>query len=99
MLHHLLFFTCVFSFFILLKAFLIVLHFINSLFKRKSVQTLKQMSITRTKISYFSFSFKLNEKKKVLLKNMVWTGGLQETFCWRGLMFNRGLEIFQKRGA
>ena len=57
------------------------------------------MSIKISKISYFSFSFKLNEKK-VPLKNMVWRGGLQENFAGMGeLIFNRGLEIFQKRGA
>ena len=28
--------------------------------------------------NYFSFTFKLNEKKKETLKNMIWRGGLQE---------------------
>ena len=57
------------------------------------------MSIKIPKISYFSFAFKLNQKNKVPLKNIVWRGGLQEKFGWRreGLMFNRGLKIFEKR--
>ena len=46
--------------------------FIDSLFKRKSVLKLMQVSIKVFKITYFSFSFKLKEKKKVPLKNMVW---------------------------
>ena len=58
------------------------------------------MDIKISKISYFSFIFKLNEKRKVPLKNMVCRGGLQETFCLRSsLMFNRELEIFQKRAG
>ena len=40
--------------------------------------------------------FKLNKKKKVPLKNMVWGGGVTRKFCWSrgggGLMFNKGLE-------
>ena len=56
----------------------IVLYLINSLFKRKNVQKLTQVSIKISKISYFSFSFKLNEKKKVALKNVVWKGKLQK---------------------
>ena len=47
-------------------------YFIDSLFKRKSVLKLMQVSIKVFKITYFSFSFKLKEKKKVPLKNMVW---------------------------
>ena len=34
------------------------------------------MNIKKSKISNFSFRFKLNDKEKVPLKNMVWTGGL-----------------------
>ena len=50
------------------------------------------MSIKICKINYFSFSFKLNEKKKV-------SWGIQETFGLRGdLIFIRVLEIFQKKG-
>ena len=42
------------------------------------------MSINLSKISYFYFSFKMNEKKEPL-KNMVWRGGLQKNICWRGI--------------
>ena len=41
------------------------------------------MSIKTSKISCFSFSFKLNGKKKVLLKNMVWMG-VTKTFLLEG---------------
>ena len=47
------------------------------------------MSITISKISFFSSGFKPNEKKKVPLKNMVERGGLQENFYWRGFIFDR----------
>ena len=52
------------DYFVLLKAFLIVFYFINSLFKRKSVQKLTEVSIKISKISFF-YSFKLNGKKNV----------------------------------
>ena len=42
---------------------------------RKTVWNLTQVSIIIFKTSYFSFTFKLNEKTKVLLKNMVGKGG------------------------
>ena len=60
------------------------------------------MSIKISKISYFSFTFKLNEKKKLLLKKLVWWGELQGNFCWRGdLIFNRrgGWKSFRKIGG
>ena len=48
------------------------------------------MSIKISKISSFSFSFKLNEEKKMLLKKLIWRWGLQENSCWRGgLIVNR----------
>ena len=51
------------------------------------------MRIEIYNISYFSFSFKLNENKKVQLKKFgLEIGGLQENFYWRG-----GFEIFQKK--
>ena len=56
------------AYFVLLKVFLIVFYFINSLFKRKSEYKLTQVSIEISKTSYFYFSFKLNEKKKVPLR-------------------------------
>ena len=51
------------------------------------------MRIEIYNISYFSFSFQLNENKKVQLKKFgLEIGGLQENFYWRG-----GFEIFQKK--
>lgn len=50
------------------------------------------MSIKISKISSFSFSFKLNEEKKMLLKKLIWRWGLQENSCWRGgLIVNRAI--------
>ena len=46
----------------------ISLYYIDSLFKRKVVWKLIQMRNKISRISYFCFSFKLNEKKTVLLK-------------------------------
>ena len=47
------------------------------------------MSIKISKISSFSFSFKLNEEKK-MFKILIWRWGLQENSCWRGgLIVNR----------
>ena len=42
------------------------------------------MSIKISKMSYFSFSVKLNEKKETL--SMVWRGGLIESFRWKILV-------------
>ena len=57
-----------------------------------------QVSINISKISYFSSSSKLNEREKVLLKNMVWTGGLEKKFYWtKGLIFNRGTGNISKK--
>ena len=42
----------------------------------------------------------MNEKKKVPLKTWFEDGWFQENFSWRGdLIFNRGLEILQKKGG
>ena len=82
-----------------LKIFLILFYFINSLFKRKSVEKLTQVNIKVSKISYYSFNFKLNEKKKVPLKTWVGEGKLNENFCWRGLMFNRKVGNISKNGG
>ena len=61
------------------------------------------MSFKIFKIDHFSITFKLNEKKEVLLKkNRLERGlGLHENVCLKGgLVFNRGIEnIFKKRGA
>ena len=46
----------------------------NEWVKRKLMYKSKQVSIKISKISKFSFTFKLNEKKKVPLK-MIWSGG------------------------
>ena len=51
------------AYFVLLKVFLIVFYFDDRLFKRKSVE-----KSTQVNISYFSFSFTLNENKKKPLK-------------------------------
>ena len=51
---------------------------------------LTQVRITRFKISYFTFTFKLNEKKKTPLKNMAWREGVtRKVLLEEGLMFNR----------
>ena len=81
--------NCYFSFtflayFVLVEYFLIVSYFINRLFKRISVLKLTQVSIKISKIDYFSFTFKINEKKKVLLKNFgLEKGGYKKTFAGR----------------
>ena len=67
MLYHLLLFTCIFNLFYFIK-FFIVFYFINTLFKGRKAQKLRQASIKIFKTSYFYFTFKLNEKNKVLLK-------------------------------
>ena len=69
-----------------IKSFLIVLYLINSLFKRKSIYKLTKESIKIFKVSYFSFSFKLNEKKRVSLK--IWFGdeGYKKLFAEWGFL-------------
>ena len=59
------------------------------------------MSIKISKISYFSFNFKFSEKKVLLKKYGLGKGegGYKKIFARRGLIFNRGLEIFQKKGT
>ena len=71
MLYHLLSFTHVYSFFdfIQLKVSFMVSYFIKSSFKRESVWKLTQLSIKKSKISNFSVTFKLNNDKKMPLKN------------------------------
>ena len=71
MLYHLLPFTHVYSFFdfIQLKVSFMVSYFIKSSFKRESVWKLTQLTIKKSKISNFSFTFKLNNNKKMPLKN------------------------------
>ena len=59
------FFAYDISLFIFFQSLLIVFHFINSLCKR-NVYT--QVSIKISEVNYFSFSSKLNEKKKVSLE-------------------------------
>ena len=41
------------------------------------------MRIKRSRISYFSFSFKLNEKKESIVKKYGLARGLQKNVCWR----------------
>ena len=97
------------AYFVLLKVFLVVIYFINNLFKFKSVYELTQVSIKISKISYFSFSFQLNEKKKPLKKYDLQRGrgrgraggrGLQESFCWREVWYlmGEGWKYFRKVG-
>ena len=86
--------TCYFS----LTFLFLVSYFIYSLFKRKGLQKLTQVSIIISKMSYFSFTFTLNGKKKVLFKSMIWRGGVTRKYFWRGggLFLIELLEIFQK---
>ena len=79
--------------------FVMVFYFIKSLSKSKSVQKLIKESIKMSKVSYFSVSFKLNKKNKVPLKYMICRGEVTRNFLLEeGLIFNRGLEIIQKKG-
>ena len=57
-----------------------------------------QVSIEISKMIHFSFTFKLNEKRKVLLKNIIWRGMLQGNICWRGEVRSliEVFKIFQK---
>ena len=84
-------------YFVLLKVqkFLKITFF--SLSKRKSVKKLTQLSTKISKFSYFSFTFKLNGKKKMPLKNIVWRRELQEKFCWRRDLIWGELKIIQQK--
>ena len=58
------------------------------------------MSIKIFKIRYFSFTFKLNEKNKVLLKIWFGEGGYKKIVVGEGVWcFISGLEMFQKKGG
>ena len=97
---YLCFFTLTYIF--SLKVFLVVFYFINSFFERKNVQMLAQASIKISKISYFSsYSFKLNEKKKVPFKKYtVWRKGeFTITFLleWKIWSLIGGLKYSKKR--
>ena len=59
---------------------MLLFYFINSLFKRKSVLNLTQVSIKISKISCFI----LNEKKKVSLKMWFGEGGYEKTIAGGG---------------
>lgn len=72
--------TCYFS----LPFLFLVSYFIYSLFKRKGLQKLTQVSIIISKMSYFSFTFTLNGKKKVLFKSMIWRGGVTRKYLLEG---------------
>ena len=87
----------VFSLFHFIKSFLTVFYFINSLFKRKIVWKSTQVRIKIIKICYFSFTFKLNEKKKVPLKKTWLIERVIRTFCcWEGWCLTRGWKLFKK---
>ena len=51
-----------------------------------SFKKLTQMRIKISRISYFSFSFKLNNKKKVSLKMLALRGVYKKNVCWRGVV-------------
>ena len=81
------------AYFALLKYLLILPYFNNSLFTRKSVLKLTQVSIKISKISYFSFTSKLIEKKK-----LVWRVGITRKFLLEvGFIFLMEIGKFQKR--
>ena len=90
MLHHSLLFTFVCSLFCFIKSFF------NSVWK------FTQESVKISKISYFFFSFKLKETKKVPLKNMVLRDGVawktwNENHCWtRICSLKEGLELLSR---
>ena len=69
-------------YFVLLKGILIVFYYFDSLF---SFKKLTQMRIKISRISYFSFSFKLNNKKKVSLKMLALRGVYKKMFAGGGL--------------
>ena len=69
-------------YFVLLKGILIVFYYFGSLF---SFKKLTQMRIKISRISYFSFSFKLNNKKKVSLKMLALRGVYKKMFPGGGL--------------
>ena len=59
------------------------------------------MSVKISQISYFSFTFRLNEKKKLPLKKFSLErggGGVTEKLLEGGLIFNRELGTFKRRG-
>ena len=70
-------------YFVLLKSILIVFYYFDSLF---SLKKLTQMRIKISRISYFSFSFKLNEKKESVVKKYGLERGLPENVCYRGVV-------------
>ena len=59
------------------------------------------MTLKISKINCFSFNFKLNKKKKVLLQKTWFGDGGHRKMCGGmvGLIFNSRLEIFQKKGC
>ena len=71
-------------------------YFLNSLL---SVWKLTELSIKLFKIKYFSFTFKLNEKKKVLLKMGFGDRDYKEIVSVGGGWYLIGeMEMFLKRG-
>ena len=49
------------------------------------------MRIKISRISYFSFSFKLKEKKESVVKKYGLERGLQENVCRRGIVILKGI--------
>ena len=101
MLCHLLFFTYVFSLLHFIRYFINSVLFCQELFWEEEclkVYSTTQESTKLAKINYFSFIFKFNENKKVLLKNMVWRGGLTIKALLEGdLIINRAWLIQSTR--
>ena len=67
---------------------------------RNSVQKLAQVSIKIFKISYFYFTFKLNERKKVLFKKYdLERRDYKKILLEEGFIFNRKVRNGPKSGA
>lgn len=81
-----------FPLFYFINIFLIyIFFFVNSLFERKSVQTLPQMSLRIFKNGNFSFNFKLCGKKKVFWIILFWQGSYRKKSLERGSALNKEL--------
>ena len=96
--YRLLIFTNVLAYFVLLKVFLSFVLLIAYL--RGEVYRSYYKWELEYLISYFYFSFKLSERRKVFLKEYGMEKGVRRKFVLGGwLIFNRALESFQKKEA
>ena len=74
-------------------------YFINSLFERKKSIEVKKRKCKISRVSNFSFSFKLN-KKRMPLKNIAWRREVTRTFLLEEcLIFNKGVGNISKKGG